>query len=105
MIARTMPDIPPTDDRALVVPFASPDANPRERSEENGWLLRVKTTDDAHAFRCLFDRLSPRVNSYLKREGVAPDAENALQDVWLVVRRKAGQFDAALASARTGILP
>ncbi len=31
------------------------------------------------------------------------DAENALQVVWLVVWRKAQQFDPALASARTWI--
>jgi len=80
------------------------DPNAAERAEENAWLLRVKSVGDTQAFRCLFERLTPRIHGYLRRAGVAvPEAENALQDVWLVVWRKAALFDPALASARTWI--
>jgi RNA polymerase sigma-70 factor (ECF subfamily) len=48
--------------------------------------------------------LAPRINSHLRRGGMAPaDAENLLQDVFLVVWRKATMFDSRLASARTWI--
>lgn len=104
MIVR-MPDMPSSDDASSVVRFPLPaDVSADERTEENAWLLRVKSAADPHAFRRLFERLSPRIHSYLRRGGIAPvDAENALQDVWLVVWRKAAQFDPALASARTWI--
>lgn len=88
-----------------VVSFPPPvDTSAAERAEENEWLLRVKTAADPQAFRLLFERLTPRIHSFLRRDGVAhPEAENALQDVWLVVWRKAALFDPALASARTWI--
>ncbi|MGD9600607.1 MAG: RNA polymerase sigma factor [Gammaproteobacteria bacterium] len=96
---------PPPADEAAVVPFPTPaDSGAQERAEENEWLLRVKHHADRQAFRALFERLTPRLHGYLRRDGVAPtDAEHALQDVWLVVWRKAGQFDPTIASARTWI--
>lgn len=88
-----------------VVPFTLPeDAAASEREEENGWLIRVRDAADAEAYRRLFERLAPRLHGHLRRSGLPlADAENALQDVWLVVWRKAAQFDPALASARTWI--
>ena len=75
-----------------------------ERDTETELLMRVRHGGDEAAFRQLFELLAPRINSYLRREGVAlADAENALQDVWLVVWRNAAQFNPALASARTWI--
>lgn len=102
---RMMSDPPPADEASTVVAFPLPvDASASERAEENAWLLRVKERADAQAFRQLFERLGPRIHHYLRHTGVAPsDAENALQDVWLVVWRKADQFNPALASARTWI--
>jgi RNA polymerase sigma-70 factor (ECF subfamily) len=100
------PGVSPVVDKShRVVPFTPPDDSAAcEREEENAWLLRVRDAADADAFRRLFERLVPRLHGYLRRNGVAlADAENALQDVWLVVWRKAGQFDPTLASARTWI--
>jgi RNA polymerase sigma-70 factor (ECF subfamily) len=104
MMTRMMPDEPP-EEVAAIVQFPWPaDVGAAERAEENGWLLRVKNNADAQAFRRLFERLTPRLHSFLRRDGrVSAEAENALQDVWLVVWRKAAQFDPALASARTWI--
>ena len=105
MIIHMTSDLPRAAESSTVVPFPLPaDPSAAEREEENTWLLRVKTSADAHAFRRLFERLSPRLHSFLRRDGIAPlEAENALQDVWLMVWRKAAQFDPALASARTWI--
>jgi len=76
----------------------------RERDEETALLERVRDHADQAAFQQLFKMLAPRINSHLHRGGMAPaDAENLLQDVWLVVWRKAALFDARLASARTWI--
>ena len=75
-----------------------------ERDEETALLVRVRAHSDSVAFSRLFELLAPRINSHLRRGGMAPaDAENLLQDVFLVVWRKAALFDAKLASARTWI--
>lgn len=93
------------EEPSRVVPFTpTEDTAANEREQENAWLLRVRDAADAGAFRCLFERLAPRLHGHLRRTGVPlADAENALQDVWLVVWRKAHQFDPTLASARTWI--
>jgi RNA polymerase sigma factor (sigma-70 family) len=95
----------PPDEGSSVLPFPLPaDVGVVERTEENDWLLNIQQNADQQAFRRLFERLTPRIHSYLRRAGHAPpDIDNALQDVWLVVWRKAHQFDPALASARTWI--
>ncbi len=75
-----------------------------ERDEETALLMRVSEQSDQVAFRRLFELLAPRINSHLRRGGMAvADAENLLQDVFLVVWRKAAMFDPRLASARTWI--
>ncbi len=104
-----MPDRHSPDD-AEILPF--PVAEERvpgdraalERHEETTLLVRVREQSDRAAFRRLFEMLAPRINSHLRRGGMAPaDAENLLQDVFLTVWRKASMFDARLASARTWI--
>lgn len=112
MIRKTMTTRrPPEDAEILPFPAASddraepaPDRAALERQEETGLLLRVRDHGDQAAFQKLFKLLAPRINSHLRRGGMAPaDAENLLQDVFLVVWRKAALFDARLASARTWI--
>ena len=99
---------PPED--AEILPFPAADENTRvdraalEREEETALLVKVRDHNDSAAFSRLFEMLSPRINSHLRRGGMAPvDAENLLQDIFLVVWRKASMFDAKLASARTWI--
>ena len=99
---------PPED--ADILPFPAADERARidraarERNEETALLVRVRDYSDGAAFSHLFEMLAPRINAHLRRGGMAPaDAENLLQDVFLVVWRKAGMFDAKLASARTWI--
>jgi len=93
----------PEDGSVLRFPRVA-DPGAAEREEENEWMLRIKRAGDRVAFTCLFERLAPRINNHLRLQGVsAADAENALQDIWLVVWRKAEQFDPSLASARTWI--
>lgn len=109
MMKNAMTDRRPPDD-AAILPF--PTAEERapidraglERDEETALLVKVREHGDRDAFRRLFEMLAPRINSHLRRGGMAPaDAENLLQDVFLVVWRKAALFDARLASARTWI--
>jgi RNA polymerase sigma factor (sigma-70 family) len=109
MMKRSMTDRIPSDDVA-VLPFPGPeergvvDRAAAERDEETALLVRVRDHGDRDAFRRLFELLAPRINSHLRRGGMTPaDAENLLQDVFLVVWRKAALFDARLASARTWI--
>ena len=109
MMNFSMVERPPPED-AAILPF--PAAEERvpvdrvavERDEETALLMRVGEHADRLAFRRLFELLAPRINSHLRRGGMAPaDAENLLQDVFLVVWRKAAMFDARLASARTWV--
>jgi len=109
MMKRTMADRLPPDD-AAILPFPTADERmpvdraAQERDEETALLVRVREQSDRVAFKRLFEILAPRINSHLRRGGMAPaDAENLLQDVFLVVWRKAAMFDARLASARTWI--
>lgn len=104
-----MADRLPTED-AAILPFpaaeerAGVDRAALERDEETALLVKVRDGGDRGAFGRLFERLAPRINSHLRRGGMAPaDAENLLQDVFLVVWRKANLFDERLASARTWI--
>lgn len=110
MMKRSMSEkLPPED--AAILPFPAPDERAsvvdraaQERDEETALLIKVREESDRDAFRRLFEMLAPRINSHLRRGGMAPaDAENLLQDVFLVVWRKASMFDARLASARTWI--
>lgn len=112
MMSKPMTTRRPTED-AEILPFPhapeerrEPAADPAalERAEETALLVRVRDDGDRAAFQRLFKLLAPRINSHLRRGGMAPaDAENLLQDVWLVVWRKANLFDPKLASARTWI--
>lgn len=99
----------PPDD-ADILPFPAADEGARidraalERDEETALLVKVRDHNDSAAFSRLFTLLSPRINSHLRRGGMEPaDAENLLQDIFLVVWRKAAMFDAKLACARTWI--
>ena len=109
MMKRTMADRRSPDD-AEILPFRAVELRvvaeraAAERDEETALLVRVRELGDRAAFKRLFELLAPRINSHLRRFGMPPaDAENLLQDVWLVVWRKASLFDARLASARTWI--
>ena len=109
MMKFCMTDRHPPED-AAILPFpaseerAPVDRAALERDEETALLVKVREHTDRAAFRRLFELLAPRINSHLRRGGMNPaDAENLLQDVFLVVWRKASMFDARLASARTWI--
>ena len=99
---------PPED--ANILPFPLADAGVRVEGEglacdvETALLKRVGEHGDSVAFSRLFEMLAPLINGHLRRGGMAPaDAENLLQDVFLMVWRKAAMFDAKLASARSWI--
>jgi RNA polymerase sigma-70 factor (ECF subfamily) len=109
MMRKTMSVRRPPED-ADILPFPTADEPARldraaqERDEETALMVRVREHADSAAFSRLFEMLAPRINSHLRRGGMAPaDAENLLQDIFLVVWRKAAMFDAKLASARTWI--
>ena len=67
---------------------------PKMRSE-NDLLACVADRQDRGAFALLFNRLAPRVKSYMMKLGAAPDvAEEIAQETFVTVWRKAIQFDA-----------
>lgn len=76
---------------------------PNIRSE-NALLVSVAMMQDREAFALLFDRFAPRVKSYMMKLGAEPDvAEEIAQETFVMVWRKAVQFDAEKAAASTWI--
>ncbi len=78
---------------------------PGEVGEELAALMEaVALRHDRAAFATLFDRLAPRVKSYLMRLGLdAAVAEELTQEVMLIVWRRAASFDRRLAGVGTWV--
>lgn len=67
-------------------------------------LLAVGRARDENAFRALFAALAPRVRAFVGRRGTdAATAEDAMQEAFVNVWRKAHLYDPAKASAVTWI--
>lgn len=67
-------------------------------------IAAIAEQEDRAAFTALFHHFAPRVKSYLQRGGLgASQAEDMMQEVFLTLWRKAGQFDPARASAAAWI--
>ncbi len=64
----------------------------------------VAARGDREAFTALFEYFAPRLKSFMLRQGTdGPMAEEIVQETMVNVWRKAGQFDAAKASASTWV--
>lgn len=67
-------------------------------------LQRVGRQRDREAFALLFRHFAPRLKSYLIRQGSSTEAaEELIQDIMLLVWRKAEQYDPKRAAASTWI--
>lgn len=67
---------------------------PVNYSEQTQWMLAVRDHRDRSAFGALFDHFAPRLKAFLLRTGIgAAQAEEIVQEVMLLVWRKADQFD------------
>lgn len=68
----------------------------------NGLLLSVAQDRDRSAFAALFQHFAPRLKAYLSRLGAdSTTAEELVQEVMLLVWRRADTFDPRQASAST----
>ena len=64
------------------------------------WIVRIAARQDCGSFIALFTQFAPRVKGYLIRQGVSQQvAEELAQETFLMVWRKANQFDPMRASA------
>ena len=69
---------------------------------ELAWLLQRVAANDRASLKLLYERTSAKLYGVCLRVlGDEADAQDVLQDVYLTVWRKAGQFDRAKASAIT----
>lgn len=85
---------PPPPAAAAMSPAMSPD----------DLLLAVGRARDRAAFAALFDHFAPRLKAYLRRLGSdAHASEELVQEVMLLVWRRAETFDPAQASASTWV--
>lgn len=67
-------------------------------------ILAIARDGDRASFARLFEAFAPRVKAYLLRLGAAQaQADEWVQETFLIVWRKAGYFDPARASAATWI--
>jgi RNA polymerase sigma factor (sigma-70 family) len=85
-----MPDVPSpavTDGRSL-----------------NDLLVAIARDRDRRAFGLLFGQIAPRLKAYLLRSGaMAPQADELVQEVMLMVWRRADSFDPVRSAASTWI--
>lgn len=82
----------------------SDESRPDESEHLTGLLLAVGRARDKDAFRALFALLAPRVRAFVGRRGTdAATAEDAVQEAFVNVWRKAHLYDPAKSSAVTWI--
>ncbi len=82
--------------------IGSPDAGSDQTLEDR--LLAVGRDRDRAAFAALFGHFAPRLKAYLRRQGCdAAGAEELVQEVMLLVWRRAETYDPAQASASTWV--
>ncbi len=82
------------------------DLNVLEKSPSDWSLIleRVGKSEDRLAFSVLFDHFGPRVKSLMLKHGAGNElAEEIVQETFVLVWRKASQFDASKAAASTWI--
>ena len=84
----------------MSLPRPPPDAH-----DAVGWLQAIAENADRQAFIRLFGAFAPKVKSYLVRQGLDDrHAEDLTQDTFLMIWRKAAQFDPERATASAWIL-
>ena len=77
-------------------------AGPGKRRDELSALVGAIAAGDRHALKILYDRTSAKLFGICLRVlGNEADAQDALQDVYTIVWRKADRFDPSRASAIT----
>jgi len=76
------------------------DAEPSGRDTRlDDWMIAVARQQDRAAFASLFEHFAPRLKGWLWRTGSSSvEAEEIAQDAFVIVWRKAAQFDPARAS-------
>lgn len=85
--------------RAAVLSMAGTVERDSEDALNRRLMQRVAQNSDRAAFAQLFDRVAPRLKSFMMRKGAsAEQAEDLVQDVMLAVWTKAGLYDPARGS-------
>lgn len=78
----------------LVVSSGTPQFDLRQQL--NDWTVAVGASQDRAAFASLFGHFAPKMKGWLWKTGSTPDeAEELVQDAFVLLWRKAGQFDPA----------
>ena len=74
------------------------------RDAANAWLVAVGRARDRAAFARLFAAFAPRIKAYLLRQGAdRATADELVQEVMMLVWRRAETFDPAQANAATWV--
>lgn len=103
MDADPTPDTPPPGDagearpRLTLVGAAGEPAAPDDQRDR--WMVAVACDQDRAAFAGLFRHFAPKLKGWLWKTGSSPaEAEELTQDAFVMLWRKAAQFDPARAS-------
>jgi len=82
----------------LVATTTSPSSGERDVRLDD-WMVAVATRQDREAFAALFAHFAPKLKGWLWKTGsTSEEAEEITQDAFVIVWRKAAQFDPARAS-------
>jgi RNA polymerase sigma-70 factor (ECF subfamily) len=90
------PDGPADDRPALRLVAAGPSAAADAAGQLDAWTLAVARHQDREAFSALFRHFAPRMKGWLWKTGSsAEEAQEIVQDAFVILWRKAAQFDPA----------
>lgn len=83
---------------------ARADDEPLDSAEAARLVAAIAEAGDRQAFARLFAFYAPRLKTFLSRQGfAASDCEDLIQDTFLTVWRKAGQFDSEVGAVSTWV--
>lgn len=95
---------PPVPGWNGAAPWMRPMTGSPQPANLSGLIVAIARDADRDAFAELFTAFAPKVKAYLMRLGATPaQAEEWVQDTFLIVWRKAAYFDPARAAASTWI--
>ncbi|MFL6696608.1 MAG: sigma-70 family RNA polymerase sigma factor [Vitreoscilla sp.] len=85
--------------RLTLVASSSPPAAADPGAQLDAWMDAVARHQDRQAFGCLFTHFGPKLKGWLWKTGSTSDeAEELVQDAFVLLWRKAAQFDSSRAS-------
>lgn len=92
------PPVPGSGPARPTLKVVAPGAEPDSADDMDAWMVAVAQHQDRQAFARLFEHYAPRLKTWLMRTGSEAEfADDLVQDSFVLLWRKAAQFDPARA--------